>query len=118
MSEVRNKKRNLITIWFDYKKALDSVPHEWLIQSLHLPKLPEDLIRAIEHLTSQWSTVLHLKGEEEVIVSDIIYFVKGIFQGDSPSVLLFILSVNPLLFLLHKLQGYACGKHKKLQCNA
>ena len=95
MSEVRNKKRNLITIWLDYKKAFDSVPHEWLIQSLYLAKLPEDLIRAIEHLTSQWSTVLHLKGEEEVIVSDIIYFVKGIFQGDSLSVLLFILSVNP-----------------------
>ena len=83
-----------------------------LIQSLHLAKLPEDLIRAIEHLTSQWSTVLHLKGEEEVIVSDIIYFVKEIFQGDSLSVLLFILSVDPLSFLLHKLQGYACGKHK------
>ena len=26
--------------------------------------------------------------------------------------LLFILSVNPLSFLLHKLQGYVCGKHK------
>ena len=60
--------------------------HEWLIKTLHLAKLPEDLIRAIEHLTSQWSTVLHLKGEEEVIVSDIIYFVNGIFQGDSLSV--------------------------------
>ena len=62
MLEVRNKKRNLITISLDYKKAFDSVPHEWLIKSLHLVKLPEDLIRAIEHLTSQWSTVLHLKG--------------------------------------------------------
>ena len=112
MPEVRNKKSNLIKIWLDYKKAFDSAPHEWLIKSLHLAKLPEDLIRAIEHLTSQWSTVLHLKGEEEVIVSDIIYFVKGIFQGDSLSVLLFILSVNPLSFLLHNLQGYACGKYK------
>ena len=112
MSEVRNKKRNLTTIWLDYKKAFDSVPHEWLIKSLHLAKLPEDLIRAIENLTSQWCTVLHLKGEEEVVKSDIIYFSKGIFQGDSLSVLLFILSVNPLSFLLHKLQGYACGKHK------
>ena len=112
MSEVRSKKRNLIKIWLDYKKAFDLVPHEWLIKSLHLAKLPEDLIRATEDLTSQCSTVPHLKGEEEVIVSDIIYFVKGIFQGDSLSVLLFILSVNPLSFLLHKLQGYAYGKHK------
>ena len=107
MSEVRNKKRNLTTICLDYKKAFDSVPHEWLIKSL-----TEDLIRAIENLTSQWCTVLHLKGEE-VIESDIKYFSKGIFQGDSLSILLFILSVNPLSFLLHKLQGYACGKHKK-----
>ena len=98
MSEVRNKKRNLTTIWLDYKKAFDSVPHEWLIKSLHLAKLPEDLIRAIENLTSQWCTVLQLKGEEEVIESDIICFSKGIFQGDNLSVLLFILSVNPLSF--------------------
>ena len=67
MSEVRNEKRNLITIWLDYKKAFDSAPHEWLIKSLRLANLPEDLIRAIENLTSQWCTVLHLKGEEEVI---------------------------------------------------
>ena len=112
MSEVRNRKRNLITIWLDYKKAFDSVPHEWLIKSFHLAKLREDLNRAIENLTSQWRNVLHLKGEEEVIVSDIIYFPQGIFQGDSLSVLLFILSVNPLSFLLLKPQGCACGKHK------
>ena len=115
MSEVRNKKRNLTTIWLDYKKAFDSVPHEWLIKSLHLAKLPEDLNRAIKNLTSQWCNVLHLKGEEEVIVSDIIYFSKGIFQGDSLSILLFISSVNPPSFLLHKLRGYACGKHEN--CN-
>ena len=47
-----------------------------------------------------------------MIVSDIIYFVKWIFEGDSPSLLLFILSVNPLSFFLHKLQGYACVKDK------
>ena len=44
-----------------------------------------------------------------MIVLD-IYFSKGIFQGDILSIPLN--SVNPLSFLLHKLQGYACGKHK------
>ena len=71
---------------------------------MHLAKLPGDLIRAIEHLASPWSAVLFLKGEEEIIVSDIILFVKGIFQGEALSILLFFLSVNQTSFLLHKLK--------------
>ena len=50
--------------------------------------------------------------KEAVIVSDIIYFVNGIFQGDSLSILLFRLLINPLPVLFYKLQGYAYGKHK------
>ena len=37
--------------------------------------------------------------------------MKDIFQGDSLSVLLFILSFNPMSFLLNKLKGYAFGKN-------
>ena len=43
------------------EKALDSIPHDWLIKSLYHLKLPEDLIRAFKHLTFLWNTVLHLK---------------------------------------------------------
>ena len=71
------QKRNLITIWLDYRKAFDSVPYK-----------------------SQWCTILHLNGEEEVIVSDIIYFVKGIFQGDSLFVLLFIFVGKPTIIFI------------------
>ena len=53
MSEVKKKRRNLFTIWLDYKKALDSVPHKWLIYALQLAKLPKQLIKAIKHLTTQ-----------------------------------------------------------------
>ena len=35
--------------------------------------------------------------------------MSGIFPGNSLSVLLFILSVNPLSFLLNKLKGYSLG---------
>ena len=61
--------------------------NKWLIKSFYLAKLPENLIRAIKYLVLQWSTVL-----------------RGIFEGDSLSILLFILWVNPLIFLLHKLK--------------
>ena len=40
------------------------------------------------------------------------HIFREIYQCGSLSVLLFISSVNPLSFLLYKLQGYACGKHK------
>ena len=41
MSEVKKKKWNLFTIWLDYKKAFNSVPHEWLTYALQLAKLPK-----------------------------------------------------------------------------
>ena len=45
------------------------------------------------------------------IESQPIQYLCGIFQGDSLSVLLFILSVNPWSYLLNKLQGYRIGKN-------
>ena len=36
-------------------------------------------------------------------------FLKGIFQGDSLSVLLFTLKINPLSFMLRNLKGYSYG---------
>ena len=98
MTEVRRRRRNLFTIWLDYKKAFDSVPHEWLIYALMLAKVPPQLVSSIEHLLTQCCTVVHLGGENESINTDIIQFLKGIFQGDSLSFLLFILTVNPYRF--------------------
>ena len=39
-------------------------------------------------------------------MSDLIRYLRGMFQGGTQSVLLFILAVNPLSFLLNKLKGY------------
>ena len=43
--------------------------------------------------------------------------LHGIFQGDSLSVLLFILAVNPLSFLLNKLNGYKMGSSSNCRTN-
>ena len=51
MEEVKSKRRNLVCGWLDYKKAFDSVPHDWLIKALHLAKVPLEIIIAIEALT-------------------------------------------------------------------
>jgi hypothetical protein len=41
--------------------------------------------------------------------SDLIHYNKGVLQGDSLSVLLFVLAVNPLSFLLKQRKGYFMG---------
>ena len=50
-------------------------------------------------------------------MSDLIRYLRGIFQGDSLSVLLFILAVNPLSILLNKLKGYKMGSSSNRNTN-
>ena len=61
---------------------------------------------ALKEPIKKWATNIHLLGYEELIETKLIHYLRGILQGDSLSVLLFILCVNPLSFLLSKLQGY------------
>ena len=74
MSKFKKKRRNIFTVWLDYKKSFDSVPGKCLLYALQLVKVPAQLIEAIKHLTNQWGTVLHLIDENETIICDVIKF--------------------------------------------
>ena len=63
-------------------------------------------------MSKVWATIVTLKGTNQTIKTDIITYLKGIFQGDSLSVTLFVLSVNPLSFTIKRLRGYAAGKDR------
>ena len=91
LGEVKKHKRNLFVMWFDYKKAFDSVPHNW--------KLKAQL--------DNWQKYLH--GAKETITTDNIKYLTGLLQGECLSLILFIISVNPLSYLLQKLPGYSVG---------
>ena len=95
--EVVSNRRNLVTVWLDYKKAFDSMPHSWILESLML----------------KWRTQARLNGEKENIETDFIKYLRGILQGDTLSLILFVLAVNPLSFLLSKYEGYSIGKTKR-----
>ena len=47
------------------------------------------------------------------MTTELIKFLKGIFQGNSLSVL-FIISLNPSSFMLKKTKGYFIGEKRKL----
>ena len=112
LKEVIKQRRNLINVWLDYAKAFNSVSHSWLFTALRLAKVAENIVVSIEKMSKLWATIIILKGTNETIKTDIITCLKGIFQGNSLSVILFVLSVNPLSFMIKRLQGYAAGKDR------
>ena len=114
MEETIKGRKNALCIWLDYKKAFDSVLHSWLLKSLELAKVPPLVIKAIERLTQTWSTNAYLRTPNGDITTDEIKYRWGILQGDSLSVILFILSANPSSFLLNKVKGFTITPEKLL----
>ena len=110
LEEVSTYRRNLFTMWFDYRKAFDMIPHKWLIKALELAKIPTGLIHVIKMLTQHWSTKIYLNHSHGSIETGKIQYLNGLMQGDTLSLLLFELCVNPLSHLLNLLPGYKLGK--------
>ena len=54
--EVNMYRRNMLMMWFDYQKAFDSVPHDWINKALDLAKVPPKIIDAIKQLMLVWAT--------------------------------------------------------------
>ena len=107
MGDMKKNRRNGFVMWFDYKKAFDSVPHSWIVKALELAKVPQQLIDDILSLKQFWNTEVTLKTETETLTTEQIEYLTGILQGDSLSLILFELSTNPLSFLLNKnSEGY------------
>ena len=74
------------------------------VLSLNFTKVSQQLISAIEKLTKHWATIASLHGTNETIITKIIKYLNGIFQGYALSVFLLVLCLNPLSFLLQKLK--------------
>ena len=88
-----------------------------MIESLKHAKLPPLIVYSIDTLTKSWATNIHISGENVSFTSNLIEYKNGIFPGDGLSVLLFILSMNPLSFMLKRLKGYSIGKRNSREIN-
>ena len=100
MMDAINKSRNISTAWIDYRKAFDSIPHDWLIKTLTMHKFDTITVRFFEETMKNWRTSIHLNLAENSISTNAFKISTGIFQGDSPSGLHFILCLLPLSWML------------------
>ena len=74
--------------WIDYEKACNFVPHNWINECMELFGIADNVKNSLEKSVEQWKLSVTSEGEYlgEVDVK------RGIFQGDSFSPLLFVLS--------------------------
>ena len=61
----------------------------------------------------KWKTQASWNGKTSNIQTDFMSYLRGILQGDTLSLILFVLAVNPLSFLLNKHEGYQVEKNIK-----
>ena len=106
---IKNCKRRLIGLgmaWIDFRKAFDMVPHSWIIKCMSMFGVADNIISVLSKSMEYWRTELSSGGERigEVNIR------RGIFQGDSLSPLLFVMSLIPLSLVLRKVKaGYNLG---------
>ena len=95
MREVKMRKQNLLMTWINYKRAYDMVPHSWIIDCLETAGINKKIRRLLPERMKSWRVEL-LSGKENLGEVNIR---RGIFQGDSLSPLLFVVSVTTYTYL-------------------
>ena len=98
IKEVKSRNKNLAMAWIDYKKAYDMVPHSWIIECLDLFGVAENIKSLLVNSVEKWKVML-CSGNSDLGEIEI---KRGIFQGDSLSPLVFVLSLIPLSLILRK----------------
>uniref|UniRef100_A0A6V7LE95 Reverse transcriptase domain-containing protein n=1 Tax=Bracon brevicornis TaxID=1563983 RepID=A0A6V7LE95_9HYME len=96
--------------WVDYRKAFDSTSHQLILMLLEWLGAENNLVRCIGDLVPLWRTRFTITSGDVQIISRVVQFRRGVFQGDSLSPLLFNISRMPLSVALRAVEGYKAGR--------
>ena len=111
LHDCRKRHTNLGMAWIDCKKAFDMVPHSWILESLELVQVSDNMLKLVKRSMANWQTELTSRGESLAKVN----IRRGIFQGDSLSALLFVICMIPLTQVLRKAKArYTLGGGEKI----
>ena len=96
LRDCRKRYTNLGTAWVDYKRAYDMVAHSWMLESLELLQMSDNILKFVKRSKTNWKTELTSCGESLATLN----IIRLIFQGDSLSPLLFMICMTPLTYVL------------------
>ena len=107
LKNCKKRHTNLCMSWIDFKKAYDMVPHSWIIESMKMFGLADNLVNFIRTSMKDWATELFCNNSHLGKVN----IRRGIFQGDSFSPMLFVIALIPITLVLRKINmGYKLTK--------
>ena len=105
MEDCKSLEKNMAVTFIDLKNAFGSVSHTFLLDMLFHLKIPSQIIRYIKDMYSNLSTYFSTKywSTEPIAVT------RGIYQGDTLSPILFLLTFSPVIEYIKSLpiRGYS-----------
>ena len=115
IQDAKHRKKTVHCTWFDLEDAFGSVSHMLIPLVLSYYNLPTQIINYITNLYSK------LKGKvtTENWESEVFQFLKGVFQGDPYSGVIFLIIFNPIIEFIKKHkenQGYQLKTEKSALC--
>ncbi|CAK8678480.1 unnamed protein product [Clavelina lepadiformis] len=111
----KRKMQNLYFLSLDFKKAFDSIEHNWLMRVLTEMRFPETLCACIRDLYSDSVAKIILNGH----LSKDFKLNRGVRQGDPLSLHLFLIAVEPLMSKLNEtahIKGPQLSDRKEVKC--
>ena len=110
LNERKTRQKNLAMALIDFKKAYDMVPRSWIINSLKMHKISDEVINFIDKTMKTWRVKLTAGGRRLAEAK----IQRGIFQVDTLSPLLFIIVMMPLNHILRKCTaGYKLSRSQE-----
>ena len=85
------------------------VPHSWILESLELAQVSDNILKFVKRSMANWQTELTSCGESLPKVS----INRGIFQGDSLSPLLFVIYMIPLTHITQSQGKILLGRRRE-----
>ena len=85
------------------------IPHSWVLECMRLTGVSENIMQMVENSIQNWKTMFTSAGKGLAE----IHIRRDIFQGDSLSLLLFVICLIPMSLVLRKVKaGYSFGNDK------